>query len=118
MQEIINLKFIHSDDNAHGIDIITIRERYEKHNAHYPKQSLPKRLGFYAMMYVTGGRGQHIIDFITYNIEPDTLIIIGKNQVHQFSSQQSFDGHLILFKEEILHRALLNFDTSNRIISF
>lgn len=112
MQDIIDLKFIHSEDSALGIDIITISERYEKHNTHYQKRSLPKRLGFYAMMYVTEGRGQHIIDFMRYNIGPNTLIIIGKNQVHQFSPQQSFDGHLILFEEEMLHRALLNFDTT------
>ncbi|MBX2820141.1 MAG: AraC family transcriptional regulator [Rhodothermaceae bacterium] len=111
-REIINLKFAHSEAKDHGIDILTIDERYKTHNTYYPDQSLPQRLEFYVMMYVTEGRGQHIIDFIPYEIEPDTFIIIGKNQVHQFSAQQTFSGHLIVFQETVLQRALLNFDTA------
>ncbi len=110
-QEIIDLKFKHSEDSAVGLDIITISERYRKHNSDYLDQSVPKRLGFYAIMYVTEGKGQHTVDFIPYEISRGTLIMIGNNQVHQFSSLQTFKGYLIIIKDEMLHRALLNFDT-------
>ncbi|MEM8486164.1 MAG: AraC family transcriptional regulator [Bacteroidota bacterium] len=111
-RDIVDLKFRHSEDRPYGIDIITIDERYQRHQARFATQSFPQRLDFFVLMYVTEGKGQHLIDFIPYDVAPDTLIIIGKNQVHQFSSQQTFDGHLIVFQEAVLQRALLNFDTA------
>lgn len=60
-REIIDLKFEHSENRPDGIDVITVADRYKKHNAHYSEQSLPQRLGFYIMMYVTEGSGEHAI---------------------------------------------------------
>ena len=62
----------------------------------------PHRHAFYATQYVTGGKGQHIIDFNPYPLSPDTLYLISPGQVHFGRFTQPLRGSVLVFMEDFL----------------
>lgn len=62
--------------------------------------ALPHRHEFYAIQYVTGGKGQHFIDFCPYDLSPDTLYFISPGQVHFGRFTQPLRGFVLVFMEE------------------
>jgi AraC-like DNA-binding protein len=68
----------------------------------------PHRHSFYQVMYITSGKGKHIIDFETYLIEPDTLYCLAPGQVHTWLFDSPVKGYLINFNETFFSSFLLN----------
>jgi AraC family transcriptional regulator, transcriptional activator of pobA len=66
------------------------------------QDALPHRHEFYAIQYVTGGKGNHIIDFSPYALSPDTLYFISPGQVHFGQFTRPLEGYAIVFLEEFL----------------
>jgi AraC family transcriptional activator of pobA len=64
--------------------------------------ALPHRHEFYAIQYVTGGKGQHVIDFYPYPLSPDTLYFISPGQVHFGRFTQPLRGSVLVFMEDFL----------------
>lgn len=62
----------------------------------------PHNHSFYQIIYFKNTKGKHVIDFIDYNIEPNTLVFVAKNQVHFFEQNIKYDGLLIHFNESFL----------------
>jgi AraC family transcriptional regulator, transcriptional activator of pobA len=63
---------------------------------------MPHRHEFYAIQYVTGGKGNHIIDFSPYPLSPDTLYFISPGQVHFGQFTEPLEGYVIVFLEEFI----------------
>ncbi|MBN2439115.1 MAG: helix-turn-helix domain-containing protein [Deltaproteobacteria bacterium] len=66
------------------------------------QDDLPHRHEFYAIQYVTGGKGQHVIDFSPYALSSDTLYFISPGQVHFGRFTQPLQGFVLVFMEEFL----------------
>ncbi len=62
----------------------------------------PHRHNFYEVMYLTGGKGVHIIDFETYKYNPPALYLVSPNQIHFWDLSEKLEGYIFLFKEDFL----------------
>lgn len=55
------------------------------------------RIDFYAILFITQGTGQHIIDFETYNYEPGSIFFMAKNQVVAYRINKKNRGVSFIF---------------------
>ena len=62
----------------------------------------PHRHDFYEILYVTGGRGTHFIDFNAYPIEPNTFYFISPGQVHYWQNTVPIEGDVFIFTDDFL----------------
>ncbi|WP_051579695.1 helix-turn-helix domain-containing protein [Pseudonocardia acaciae] len=64
--------------------------------------AFPHRHEFYELLFVTGGSGTHVIDFVPYDVRPVTLYLVAPRQVQFWECRTSPDGYLVLFMEDFL----------------
>lgn len=64
--------------------------------------SWPHRHDFYEILYVTGGKGTHYIDFNAYPIEPNTFYFISPGQVHYWETTKPIEGEILVFTSDFL----------------
>ncbi len=76
----------------------------------------PHRHNFYELLYLTGGKGEHIIDFKSYALTPPVLYFISPAQVHFWDLSEKLEGYVFLFKEDFLVSSLI--DGGSKEISF
>ncbi len=76
----------------------------------------PHRHSFYELMYLTGGAGKHIIDFIPHPHTPPCLYFLSPTQIHFWDTTKQIEGYIILFKEDFLVSSML--DGGSREIEF
>jgi AraC family transcriptional regulator, transcriptional activator of pobA len=65
-------------------------------------ETLPHRHDFYAIYYVTGGKGLYDIDFVSYPLSSDTLYFVSPGQVHRGRFIRQMEGYIIGFLEDFL----------------
>jgi AraC family transcriptional regulator, transcriptional activator of pobA len=65
-------------------------------------ETLPHRHDFYAIYYVTGGKGLYGIDFVSYPLSSDTLYFLSPGQVHYGRFIRQMEGYIIGFLEDFL----------------
>ena len=109
-QNLVNLPFKHSKGLEIGIEILRLKDLYIRQQSLDHPITDPHRLGFYMLLYVTAGEGNHTIDFQSFSISPHTLAIVSKHQVNQFGRQSVLEGFLVLITEEFLQRALFDLE--------
>lgn len=56
----------------------------------------PHRHKFYEVMYLTGGKGDHIIDFETYEHRPPALYFLSPGQIHFWELSEKIEGYVFL----------------------
>ncbi|MEM7799266.1 MAG: helix-turn-helix transcriptional regulator [Chloroflexota bacterium] len=61
----------------------------------------PNRHTFYEVFWVTGGGGTHVIDFVEYEIQPNSLFFVGRGVVHYWNIRESLQGVVLLFKPDL-----------------
>jgi hypothetical protein len=54
-------------------------------------------IDFFAIIIFAKGKGQHAIDFTTYDCAQRSLLTIRKGQVHKFHKSSKLSGSLLLF---------------------
>ena len=64
----------------------------------------PHRIGFYAILYILEGKGNHFIDFKEYQYKKGSIIFISKEQVHAFEKSWERKAMFLLFNEEFLEK--------------
>jgi len=64
----------------------------------------PHRHSFYEVIWFTECRGTHFVDFAAYDIRPNTLFFISKNQVHSYERRKDIQGHLMRFQENFVRK--------------
>ncbi len=90
-----------------GFEILRIKDLYT-----YNDNTLlasKKRLNFYEIIFIVEGEAKHFIDFDTYSLKKGDIIFIGKNQVHSWQKQRTFDGYILLFTERFLYENQIQF---------
>lgn len=76
--------------------------------------SLPHRVQFHNIVYITSGEGFHYVDFKPYTLRAGSLMFIAQGQVRSFDDRTGLEGYIILFttnylKENLIHTDLVPF---------
>ncbi|MFJ6699072.1 helix-turn-helix domain-containing protein [Streptomyces sp. NPDC091272] len=66
------------------------------------RASFPHRHTFYEIVYVTGGRGAHVIDLSRWELRPPHLCFVVPGQVHHWEDAVGLQGQVVLFTEDFL----------------
>ena len=82
------------------------------HFPHYLEEHkdlrFPHKHSFYQLVYFTGGKGSHSIDFIHFPVEPGQLYFMIPGQVHSWDFEGLPDGFIVNFSEHYLSDFLAN----------
>lgn len=71
--------------------------------------------GFYEILYLRAGSGNHVIDFKSYEIKPYSIFFLSPGQVHTLDVSDDISGYIFLFTSEFY---LLNKQNKNRLLEF
>ncbi len=63
----------------------------------------PHRHDYHELIWTRAGAGRHLIDGEPSPVEPGTLTLIGRGQVHVFERAVGLTGAVVRFGEELLH---------------
>jgi len=64
----------------------------------------PHRLGFFAILIITNGEVNHIVDFEIHNLRKGDVMVISKGQIHAFDKSSHYEGYLVLFTEGFMQK--------------
>lgn len=107
-----------------GIPIYSI-DRFRKNNTRNEFQievftknrnfnvAYPHRHDFFEILYITEGHGTHIIDFIEYEIKPNSIFFLSPGQIHTLDLSDNINGFIFLFTSEFY---LLNKQDNNKLL--
>jgi len=76
----------------------------------------PHRHPFQEIIYIKSGRGKHTIDGEIFQLEANTIYIIGEGQVHEFLEGKNLKGYLLRYKESFLPSELTKFSTNYALL--
>ncbi|MCL7762770.1 AraC family transcriptional regulator [Polaribacter sp. Z014] len=65
---------------------------------------LPHRLNFYAILIITDGEVNHIVDFKVHSLKKDDVMVLSKGQTHAFDEFSVYKGYLVVFSEAFMHK--------------
>ncbi len=60
----------------------------------------PHKHDFYLIMFTSRGKGAHIIDFVEYRVEPNSVFLMTPGQVHTWTLSPDIDGFIVFFTRE------------------
>lgn len=80
-------------------EVFSLKEYLKKNS---PDTIRPHIHSFYQVLWFYKGEGAHFVDFKKYEVHPNTLFFIGKNQVHYFDEYLGYEGIMIHFNERFL----------------
>lgn len=63
----------------------------------------PHRHDYHELVWTRSGTGRHLIDGEVSDVEPGTITLIGRGQVHVFERAHGLHGAIVRFGEELLH---------------
>lgn len=97
----IHIKFQNSQNPTAEFDVIKLEELFNRKDLDHSLYEL-HLVEFYIIIFIEEGQGTHTLDFTSYNYQKGTLFTIRKDQIHQFSQNNSVKGTLLLFTDEFL----------------
>jgi AraC family transcriptional activator of pobA len=62
----------------------------------------PHRHDYHELIFVAGGRGEHLIDGCRTPIEASSVSVIGRGKIHQFIHAEDLRGALLRFTDAVL----------------
>ncbi len=65
--------------------------------------SIPDRHSFYTIFWFTSGSGTHFIDFIPYEIKPNSIFMFRPGQTHYFEVNQAPEGYRVFMEQDLNH---------------
>jgi AraC-like DNA-binding protein len=66
------------------------------------RAAFPHRHTFYEIVFVTGGRGAHVVDLSRWELRPPHLCFVNPGQVHHWENATGLHGQVVLFTEDFL----------------
>lgn len=66
--------------------------------------TVPHRLDFYSVIYITQGEGFHVVDSKQYRYRAGSLFLIARHQIHHFVMNEHSEGYVITFTDNMLFR--------------
>lgn len=65
---------------------------------------LPHRLNFYAVLIISEGEVNHIVDFKVHTLKKGDVMVISKGQIHAFEQRAKYKGYLVVFSEAFMQK--------------
>jgi len=65
----------------------------------------PHRHDYHELWWTRTGAGQHLLDGEPLAVQPGTIMLIGRSQVHVFDQAHEVSATVVFFGEELLHAA-------------
>lgn len=62
----------------------------------------PHSHSYYQVIWFESGGGKHFVDLEAFDVGPDTLFFIARNQVHHFEADNAVQGKLIHFNDSFI----------------
>ena len=109
-----NLKHIPSTDISQG-SLLVIRpltSNIDRTKSDGP----PHRHTFQEIIFLKSGKGQHSIDGQIFQLEANTIYLIGQGQVHYFQKGENLKGYLLRYKENLLPPQLTYYSTDYSLV--
>ena len=75
--------------------------RFGSASEHGPRR--PHRHDYHELVWTRRGEGRHLIDGEVSLVEPDTITLIGRGQVHVFERASGLHGAVVRFGDELLY---------------
>src|SRR5919109_3056807 len=63
----------------------------------------PHRHDYHELIWTRCGTGHHLIDGEVVPVEPNTVTLIGRGQIHVFERASGLHGGVVRFGDELLH---------------
>jgi AraC family transcriptional regulator, transcriptional activator of pobA len=83
--------------------VILADARYGADGTDGPRR--PHRHDYHELVWTRCGTGRHLIDGAETLVEPNTITLIGRGQVHVFERAAGLHGAIVRFGDELLHGA-------------
>lgn len=64
----------------------------------------PHRLNFYAILIITDGEVNHIVDFEVHTLRKNDVMVISKGQTHAFEENAKYKGYLVVFTDAFMQK--------------
>lgn len=64
----------------------------------------PHRLNFFAILIITDGEANHVVDFEVHTLRKGDVMVISKGQIHAFDDTSEYNGCLVLFTEAFMQK--------------
>ena len=85
-----------------SLEVVTLRDaRFGSDSECGPRR--PHRHDYHELVWTRCGAGRHLIDGEPSEVEPGTITLIGRGQVHVFERARGLHGAVVRFGEELLH---------------
>ena len=100
--QIPQVTFDRRKGSSFGVEVIDLDDLRRRSLDHSVFRA--HRIEFNILLVITGGCGQHMVDFVLHPAERGTLIHIGPGQVQRFdggSGEDQLQGFLVLFQSEV-----------------
>lgn len=101
MKRVSDLRKYQLEDEEAPVDF-AIRTMSEIDERNHGQPDTPHYHDYYTVIWAKDATGEHMIDFKTYAIEPNTLFFVRPGQVHQLAADPKPEGEVILFREDFL----------------
>ncbi|GAA3633419.1 AraC family transcriptional regulator [Streptomyces chitinivorans] len=66
------------------------------------RAGFPHRHVFHEIVYVTSGRGTHVVDAVPWRLSPPNLCAVAPGQVHHWRGVSGLNGWVVLFTDDFL----------------
>jgi AraC family transcriptional activator of pobA len=85
-----------------SLEVVTLEDaRFGSDSECGPRR--PHRHDYHELIWTRRGQGHHLIDGEPTEVEPNTVTLIGRGQVHVFERASGLYGAVVRFGEELLH---------------
>jgi len=101
--EIVNVDFVNAFSQGEFV-VTTISDFFKKESQYNVQPYSPHRLTFFAIVFFTGGKGTHSIDFTKFEYEGASLFFICKGQLHAFEKNEAAQGYVVYFTEDFINK--------------
>ena len=78
------------------IEVISIADTLSKHHNNI---AFPHRDNYYNIFFYQKGKANHIVDFKSIEVQPNSLVFVNKNRVKMLDPKGGYDGKFLLFTE-------------------
>jgi len=85
-----------------SLEIVMLEDaQYGSDSEHGPRR--PHRHDYHELVWTRSGTGRHMIDGDVSHVEPGTITLIGRGQIHVFERARGLHGAIVRFGAELLH---------------
>ncbi len=65
---------------------------------------VPHRHDYYEIIWFTECHGSHMVEFVHYDLQPNMLFFLPRNQIHAFLTIEGLKGHMLRFDESFIKK--------------